>query len=213
MAFKMKGHALKGPHSFAKQKAKDYERLKKAETEVKTQMYDLAEPGTARADSTGGTYSDANMKRIEKAQADYNKAVERAKKAGIKFDDSPLPQNNKKTNKANKAIEKANTATAAANAYLMEHGTKNDDGSYSLSQEHMKKYNKLKGKADKKGGKADKKSQKAIDAGAERSPMEQKKRAPYKVAPLVAAAGKMAAKAVAGQVASKAASKATGGDE
>ena len=84
-------------------------------------------------------------------------------------EESPLPQK-RKVRRANRAAEKSNEATAAANAYLKEHGEKQEDGSYKLSGEHVKKYNKLKKKADKKKGKADKRRQKAIDAGATESP-------------------------------------------
>ena len=306
MAFKMKGHTLPGPYQQKKQvdkanaaaQAANAARsaARTADKEFKTFAYDYAEPGTARADSLGGSYNEENMKRFnelggiredaykdaDKAYKAYEKAADKAKKKGA----TSSPAKQKSVSKANKAITKANTASDALNSYLQTHGTKQEDGSYQLSEEHMKGYNKLKKKADKNGGKAGKKTQKAIDAGA--SPAKQrkthpedqeygptdrtkkasvekrkkrmekeytgrggkftgkggglkdasleelkkhsssnkkklpaygpgkspaKKKSPYKVAPLVAAAGKMAAKAVAGQVASKAAKKATGGDE
>ena len=87
--------------------------------------------------------------------------------------ESPAKQK-RKVDKANKATDKANTAQDEANAYLTTHGKKNEDGSYSLTADQMKKYNKLKKKSEKKSKKADKKRQKAMDAGAteEKSPME-----------------------------------------
>ena len=92
MAFKMKGHTLPGPYQQKKQIDKANaaaQAARDADKEFKTFAYDYAEPGTARADSLGGSYNEENMKRFnelggirEKAYKAYEKAADKAKKKG-----------------------------------------------------------------------------------------------------------------------------------
>ena len=221
MAFKMKGHTLPGPYQQKKQvdkanaaaeaanAARDAARA--ADKEFKTFAYDYAEPGTARADSLGGSYTEENMKRFnelggiredaykdaDKAYKAYEKAADKAKKKGATS--SPAKQR-KKFPEDREYGPTDHTRKAAVEARK-----KRMEKEYKQATGKGEKFTGKRGRGlkdadleelSKTGSKFNKK-----DIKNPKSPA--KKKSPYKVAPIVA---KLAPKVI-GAVASSAMSK------
>ena len=208
MAFKMKGHTLPGPYQQKKQvdkanaaaQAANAARsaARTADKEFKTFAYDYAEPGTARADSLGGSYNEENMKRFnelggirEKAYKAYEKAADKAKKKGA----ISSPAKQRKTHpedqkygptERTKRLQRMKEKERMEKEFTGRSGKLTGKRGRGLKEADLETLSKTGSKFNKKDIK---------------SPA--KKKSPYKVAPIVA---KLAPKVI-GAVASSAMSK------
>ena len=170
MAFKMKGSPMHRNFGIGKaplnQKSDKQKAADAAELAAKTFAYDSAEEGTARADSLGGSYTEANSEEFnrlfaaaEKSRNKSNKEIEKSNKKINKANakNSPTPQK-----RANKKVDRANKAVTKANTYMSDNMTTYDDegnpesGYRTTDKKVAKKANRLVGRADRKGAKASK---------------------------------------------------------